>query len=101
MKPFNGLNPAEAERLAILAEECAEVVQVVGKILRHGYNSCHPKGSLTNHDLLQIELGHVQAATELLERAGDVGMANIAESCRLKHQTIAQYLHHQHILRSA
>lgn len=34
---FNGLSPAEVERLALLAEECGEVIQTVGKILRHGY----------------------------------------------------------------
>jgi hypothetical protein len=36
---FNQLTDAEAERLALLAEECGEVVQVIGKILRHGYES--------------------------------------------------------------
>jgi hypothetical protein len=39
---FNNLTPAETERLAMLAEECAEVIQVVGKILRHGYDSSNP-----------------------------------------------------------
>ncbi len=39
---FNRLTPAEAERLAMLAEEAAEVIQIVGKILRHGYASYHP-----------------------------------------------------------
>ena len=34
--PFNGLTPAEAERLALLMEECGEVVQIIGKVLRHG-----------------------------------------------------------------
>lgn len=41
---FNGLSPAEAERLAILAEECSEVVQKVCKTLRNGYESTHPDG---------------------------------------------------------
>jgi hypothetical protein len=27
MEPFNGLTPAQAKRLALLAEECGEVVQ--------------------------------------------------------------------------
>lgn len=39
---FNGLTPAEAERLAMLSEECGEVIQIIGKILRHGYDSYHP-----------------------------------------------------------
>ena len=35
--PFNELSPAEVERLAILAEEMGEAIQVIGKVLRHGY----------------------------------------------------------------
>lgn len=38
----NNLTPAEAECLAILIEECAEVQQIACKILRHGYDSCNP-----------------------------------------------------------
>lgn len=54
---FNKLTPAEAERLAMLAEECGEVIQVIGKILRHGYDSFHPADpSVTNRDLLGREL---------------------------------------------
>ena len=34
---FNKLTPAQAERLAILIEECGEVIQAATKILRHGY----------------------------------------------------------------
>ena len=50
---FNGLTPAEAERLAMLAEECGEVIQMVGKILRHGYDSYHPADpNTTNKQLL-------------------------------------------------
>lgn len=36
---FNQLKPSEAERLACLIEECGEVIQAAGKILRHGYKS--------------------------------------------------------------
>lgn len=55
---FNGLTPGEAERLAMLAEEAAEVVQLVGKILRHGYESYHPKdpAKTSNRRLLHGEL---------------------------------------------
>lgn len=57
MKHFNKLTPAETERLAILAEECGETIQVIGKILRHGYESFHPKDyATTNRTLLENEL---------------------------------------------
>ena len=54
---FNGLTPAQAERLAMLAEECGEVIQIIGKILRHGYANYHPdRPHITNKQLLQREL---------------------------------------------
>ena len=72
---FNGLTPAEAERLAMLAEEeeAAKVIQVVGKILRHGYASYHPDNpSLTNRVLLMNELADLNAVQLLMEGSGDV-----------------------------
>jgi hypothetical protein len=58
----NQLTAAEAERLAMLAEECAEVIQVIGKILRHGYDSYHPDNStVSNRDLLAKEATQVVA----------------------------------------
>lgn len=65
---FNGLTPAQAERLAMLAEECAEVIQVVGKILRHGYESHHPERPCeTNRDLLTHELSDLFAVVEMMD----------------------------------
>ncbi len=56
---FNQLSPSEAERLAMLAEGCGEVVQAIGKILRHGYESTHPDGGPTNRATLERECGDV------------------------------------------
>ena len=70
---FNRLTPAEAERLAMLAEEAAEVIQVVGKILRHGYASWHPDNpQLDNRALLMNELADFNAVQLLMECSGDV-----------------------------
>ena len=63
------LTPAEAERLAMLAEECAEVIQIVGKILRHGYDSYHPADpETTNRDLLAKELTDIEAVRGEMQR---------------------------------
>jgi len=71
---FNRLTPAEAERLAMLAEECGEVIQVIGKILRHGYDSYHPADpSTTNRQLLGREL------TDLLAVAASLCRDNVPE----------------------
>lgn len=66
---FNGLSPAQAERLAILMEECGEVVQIIGKILRHGFESCSPYGHSqeTNRQALIRELFDVKAASMLID----------------------------------
>ena len=70
---FNGLTPAEAERLAMLAEEAAEVIQVVGKILRHGYSGYNPdEPNLDNRVLLMNELADFNSVQLLMEGSGDV-----------------------------
>ncbi len=73
-EPFNGLTDAQAERLAMLAEEAGEVVQIVGKILRHGYDSYHPEDvdRLTNKIHLQSELTDLWAVMYGMKLANDL-----------------------------
>lgn len=87
----NGLTPAEAERLAILAEECGEVVQTAMKILRHG-KDYHP---ISNSGLLARELGHVQWIVNLMISNGDFEEGVLLQSERLKPVCSRTYLHHQ------
>lgn len=96
---FNRLSPAEAERLALLAEECGEVVQAIGKILRHGYGSRDPTsrkadGGPTNRQALETEIGDLLAACELLAEA-DLSPAAIADAEKQKRSRVQRYLHHQ------
>lgn len=95
MTHFNGLSPALAERLALLSEECGEVVQVIGKIQRHGIESRHPDGGPTNRQLLEKELGDTYAVLLLLTRAGDVTPEHIALHKDAKLRNVQQWLHHQ------
>ena len=94
---FNRLTPAEAERLALLAEECGEVIHVVGKILRHGYASYHPDAVSTDNDnrfLLEGELTDLFAVFEMMKRCGDVyptDPALVEAALRKK----LRYAHHQ------
>ena len=62
------LTEAEAERLAMLAEECAEVIQAVSKILRFGWRD----GNYDNRAGLETELTDVRAMMVICTRAGDV-----------------------------
>lgn len=67
-----GLTPAETERLAMLAETCGEVVQAVGKVLRHGWESQSPYGGRPNRVSLEREIGQVRAIVNLMLDSGDV-----------------------------
>ena len=62
----NRLSPAQAERVAMMAEEAAEVAQMCGKILRFGFDSCHPDGGPTNLELLREEIDDILAVIRLM-----------------------------------
>lgn len=72
--PFNQLTHAEVERLAMLAEECGEVIPIIGKILRHGPNSNHPNDQYQtpNSELLEAELIDVLTVIARMELARDI-----------------------------
>lgn len=91
----NGLSDTETERLALLAEECAEVVKSVGKIMRHGYSSRNPTvtNSPTNRDDLEREIGDVLWAVDLMAHSGDISMLRARDDGRSRRK--GPYLHHQ------
>lgn len=93
--PFNGLSPAELERLALLVEEMGETQQAIGKIMRHGYESRHPDGGPTNRMSLENELGDVAFAGSMLRDNGDIVASRVNEAQDRKSEKISQYLHHQ------
>ena len=97
LPPFNQLTPAEAERLAVLAGECGEVIQAIAKVLRHGYESKNPDilGCPTNREDLETEIGHVLVAASLLTRSGDLTAFRINFAEREKSRMIGRWLHHQ------
>ena len=96
---FNKLTPAEDERLALLIEECGEVIQIAAKILRHGYSSVNPllpeEDQVQNRNALEKELGHVMNAIYFLADSGDVHYVMVDEERRKKARSIAKWLHHQ------
>jgi hypothetical protein len=95
---FNGLDAAEHERLSLLMEECAEVIAIAGKIMRHGYTSTNPTvkavDRITNRALLEKELGDVTFAIRLMVDRTDVDADLIAEHGARKSKRVWQYLHH-------
>ena len=95
-RAFNKLTHAEIERLALLAEECGEVIQAVSKILRHGYESYNPldTNKETNRTLLEKELGDLQEAKRIMLAADDIHDSNIKIYAQSKYERVKQYLHH-------
>jgi hypothetical protein len=89
------LSNAETERLAIALEEISEAGQIIGKVLRHGYESTHPDGGPTNRELLECEIGHVQYILESMCDRGDLKPSHITRSRNAKALSILPYLHFQ------
>lgn len=91
---INGLTAEENERLAVLSEECAEVIQIIGKIQRHGYESTNPDSitGVTNRMLLQQELGDVDAAVTLMVKKNDVTVSVIMAASRNKLKRLVRWL---------
>lgn len=92
---FNRLAPDQSERLALLAEECGEAVQAIGKVLRHGFASWNNRGDL------EKEIGDIFAAALLLVAAYDVNAHNIVGRTQQKiHRLMGRgdlpLVHHQH-----
>lgn len=68
MDGHSTLSPGEAERLAMLVEECGEVIQAASKVLRHGYENFHPDDPTTsNRDLLTNEMADLFAVYEMMD----------------------------------
>lgn len=97
MKHFNQLTAAEDELLAFLAEECAEVIQAVTKIQRHGFNSSNPLATnpVTNRRSLECEIGHVLAAVNMLDSEGHISGVHVTVELKQKLVDVRRWLHHQ------
>ena len=93
MDGHSTLSAAEAERLAMLIDECGEVIQAATKILRHGFESYHPDDPTTsNRDLLTNEMADLFAVYEMM----DADFARIdAAAQETAFAKKMRYAHHQ------
>jgi len=96
MENHNKLTPAETERLAMLMEECAEVQQTIGKILRHGFESPNPDDpkKTTNRVLLERELGDLSFAVNFCIAREDINGLVMMSHIHNRGDTVSMYLHH-------
>lgn len=88
------LTLAEIERLTLIAEEAAEVVQAATKVLRHGWKSTHPScPGVNNRQNLMKELGDLRAAVQLCFQANDMNSVDYQFYALDKLDRVRKYLH--------
>lgn len=102
---FNGLSHETAELFAVLAEECGEVVQRVGKLLRHGirvnpYSDSDLTLNKTNAHYLEEELTDIFTIVDMLGELGVVSVLRIREGIPAKRERLSRpgIMHHSSIL---
>jgi hypothetical protein len=93
---FNNKQLAQMERLAMVSEECAEVIQIKEKIMRHGLNSYNPfdPNKVTNHVLFRNEILDLVAMIQILQEHKDIDLIQQWELNQIKRNKY-KYTHHQ------
>jgi hypothetical protein len=83
------------ESLIILAEECAEVVQISSKIHRWGPDS-NNNGRMehTNMDQLILEIGDLQAMIDIVISEWEIEPSLIKAACDAKKIKLERYSNH-------
>ena len=95
---LNNLTEAESERLFLLMEECAEVQQVIGKILRFGYANVNPANpGPDNRTKLETELGDLHLIVDMMFKGSDINEINVENYKCEKWKRINKYLVHQNV----
>jgi len=95
---FNGLTPAEDESLTLIAEECAEVIQAITKIQRHGLHSVHPQSGVPNWRTLSREVGDLEASLRVGEIQHLFDWSEVVAASNSKLRLLPKYLHHAKVI---
>lgn len=82
-RPDPVLTPAEVESLALLAEECGEVVQRCTKVLRFGF-TVNPWTGKHNRAQLEAELGDLIAQAVVADANGVASLARVLDAADRK-----------------
>lgn len=83
----------QLERLALLAEESGELIQVLNKAIRHGLDATNPDTGKNNREYIAHELGHALWSVDLLGRNFDYEPFDLMESYNQRGKKVAPYLH--------
>lgn len=94
---YRATTDEQTEQLAVLAEEMGEALQIVGKVLRHGYQSSNPNDPdrVSNRKLLAREVGDVlHAVCMMIEGGHFLSKEELILRQSEKSLSIEKYLHH-------
>lgn len=80
-----------AINLEIMAEECAEVIQIKSKIVRFGIDDIYPIRGHSNRIALEQELGHLFAMVDILIEHGVITQIGIDEGKKHKIDKLAKW----------
>lgn len=82
--------------LELLAEECAEVIQIKSKIIRFGLTDTHPEGGPTNLDRLHQEIGDLLTIIGLLVGQGMLDENKLEEAADRKAAKLVEWEERYH-----
>jgi hypothetical protein len=90
------LRASHAELLECTAEECAEVIQAIMKILRHGLRSRNPhqRGGETNIEHLSVEVGQLKFLLVELENYGLLDETHVIYGYEQKQKNLPEWTRH-------
>lgn len=81
----------EQEVMAILAEECAEVIQAISKINRFGADNFKPGKPKTNRQHLEEEIGDLVAMVDIMVDLGIVSLEAVDTAAIAKVEKLKQW----------
>jgi len=80
------------EAMIILAEECAEVIQVITKCKRFGVDNYSPNSNVSNRQHLCQELGDILAMIEILVEQEQFTPEDLIKAKELKTEKLVQFI---------
>lgn len=79
------------QNLEILAEECAEVIQIKAKIVRFGMDDVWPARGMSNREALEQELGDVLALVDILISNGVLSLDGLTAAKARKIEKLGRW----------
>jgi len=92
------MNEDLLEVLAMVSEECGEVVQAIGKALRHGIDDWNPVTGIDNKDAIVTELADVIAVAVLLLEFLEIPQSTIDANYERKFTKLLEYTHSEKLI---